>query len=57
MRIRTSDGRECDITKAQWDLVYSGDGSVVIEPDPVAVDPPTGSADTAETTAKSRTAK
>lgn len=54
MRIRTSDGRECDITKAQWDLVYSGDGSVVIEPDPVAVDPPPPEG---ADTPKSRTAK
>lgn len=39
IRIRTIDGRTHDITQAQWDLVYSGDGSTIVEADKPAKAP------------------
>lgn len=50
IRIRTIDGREHDITQSQWDLVYSGDGSTVIEahkPAPAKADEPDAKTDAA----------
>lgn len=31
IRIRTLDGREHTITQAQWDQIYRGDGSTIVE--------------------------
>lgn len=43
LHVRTLDGRECEVTQSQWDLIYSGDGSRIIGAD----DAETGDAGTA----------
>lgn len=51
IRIRTIDGREHDVTQAQWDLIYSGDGSTVVEaykPGPAKPEPKADDAKTDE---------